>query len=185
MPVRSAKAGDDAVAGVVEADQFGATLDGDAQRLQPLDQQPLMLVLREDMQEGIGGQTLADRLERQARGLLAPDPEIDRRVLVAAGDDLAGQVELAVELQGAGLDRQGSRGGSGFGGLVDDAHLDPKLGQPERQHQPGRPGADDQDIASCHRASPRSRPCSTVSACCFAMALRSGASVTASPNTSR
>ena len=62
------------IALVGEADQFGPALDRDAERLQPLDQQPLMLVLREDLQEGIGRQVRADGLERQARRRLRPSP---------------------------------------------------------------------------------------------------------------
>jgi hypothetical protein len=57
-----------------EPDQFGPALDRDAERLQPLDQQPFMLVLREDLQEGVGRQVRADRLERQARRPFARHP---------------------------------------------------------------------------------------------------------------
>ena len=59
---------------VREVDQFGAPLDRDAKRLQPLDQQPLVLVLREDMQEGVGGQARADAAERDARRRVRPSP---------------------------------------------------------------------------------------------------------------
>src|ERR1700756_2043685 len=51
----SVKAGNHALALVREAGQFGPALDRDAERLQPLAQQSLMLVLREDLQERIGG----------------------------------------------------------------------------------------------------------------------------------
>ena len=43
-----------------EPDQFGLPLDRDAERFQPLDQESLVLVLREDMQEGVGRQPRAD-----------------------------------------------------------------------------------------------------------------------------
>ena len=68
---------------ISEAHQFGPALDRDAERLQPLDQQPLMLVLREDLQERIGRQVRADGLERQARRRFALHPQIDRGNLVA------------------------------------------------------------------------------------------------------
>src|SRR5262249_5900037 len=59
-----------------EPDQFGPALDRDPARLQSLNQQPLMLVLREDLQEGLGRQVRADRLERQARRRVARYPEV-------------------------------------------------------------------------------------------------------------
>ena len=49
MPIRPAKAGGDAIALVGEAYQLRSTLYCDAELLQPLDQQPLVLVLREDL----------------------------------------------------------------------------------------------------------------------------------------
>src|SRR5258708_4052048 len=45
------KAGSHALAFVREPDQFSPALDRDAEYFQPLDQQPLVLVLREDLQE--------------------------------------------------------------------------------------------------------------------------------------
>ncbi len=67
---------------------------------------------------------------------------------MAARDHRVGEIELAVEFERAGLHRQGARGGARLCGLVDDAHPDAELGQPKRQHEPGRPGADDQNVDS-------------------------------------
>ncbi|HEY1433482.1 MAG TPA: hypothetical protein VGF39_17905, partial [Stellaceae bacterium] len=69
-------------------------LDGDPEGLQPLDQQLLMLVLREDIQEGIRRQVRADTLEGQARRGFALDPQIDRWNLVAEFEHGIGQIKL-------------------------------------------------------------------------------------------
>jgi hypothetical protein len=54
------QAGNHPIALVGEADQFGSALDEDPKSLQPLDQQALVLVLREDMQERIWREVRAD-----------------------------------------------------------------------------------------------------------------------------
>jgi hypothetical protein len=55
-----------------------------------------MLVLREDVQIGIGREVLADCAEVDAGALLAFRPEIDGRGDVAVLDDRLGEIELAV-----------------------------------------------------------------------------------------
>ncbi len=80
----------------------------------------------------------------------ASDPKIDGGYVVTFGDHGLGEVELAVEFERAGLHREGARGGSGLGGLVDDANLDAEPGQPKRQHQTGRAGTDDQNVVLRH-----------------------------------
>ena len=109
-----------------------------------------MLVLGEDLEEGIWRQVRADRLKRQARRRLALHPEIDGGNLVASFHNGVGEVQLSVEFERPRLNRQGPRGGPGLGRLVDDAHFGAKLGQPERQHQTRRTSADDQYIAASH-----------------------------------
>src|SRR5665213_2568109 len=120
------------------------------ERLLALDQQALVLVLREDEQERVGGEAQAHRLEGRPRGLPALDPQIDRRRLVAALDHFAGEVHLAIEFERPRLDRHGPRGGPRLGDPIDDANLDAQLGQPQRQHQPRRPRPDDQHLAPLH-----------------------------------
>ena len=128
MTVRPTKAGGDAIALVGEADQFGSPLDQDAELSEPLDQKTLMLVLGEDLEEGVWRQVRANRLERQARHGLALHPEIDGRNLVASRHNGVGEVQLAIEFERPRLNRQGPRGGPWFGRLVDDAHLGAELG---------------------------------------------------------
>ena len=135
---------------VGEADQFGTPLDRDAERLQPLDQEPLVLILRKDVQERVGRQVRADAAERNTRRGLALHPQIDGGNLVARRDHRLREIELPVEFERARLHRQRARGGAGLGGLVDDADLDAEFCQPKRQHQTGRPGADDQNVALRH-----------------------------------
>ena len=74
LALRAAKAGNHPLALVREADQFGPALDRDAERLQPLDQQPLMLVLREDVQERIGRQVRADTSQMAGAPPVRPSP---------------------------------------------------------------------------------------------------------------
>ena len=62
---------------------------------------------------------------------------------MTALDDLVGEAELAVEFEGSGLDRQRPRCCSRLSGLVDDAHFDAELREPERKHQPRRARSDD------------------------------------------
>jgi hypothetical protein len=122
------KADSDVIAPIREADQFGSPLDRDAELLEPLDQKALMLVLGEDLEEGIWRQVRADRLERQARRRLALHPEIDGGDLVASLHNGVGEIQLSVEFERPRLNRQGPRGGPRLGGPVDDAHLGAKLG---------------------------------------------------------
>ena len=150
LPVGSAEAGGDATALVGKAHQLRSSLDRDAELLQPLDQQPLVLVLREDFEKGIGGQILADGLEGKPRRRFALHPQIDRGNLVAVLHHELGEVELPVEFEGTRLNRQSTRGRAGLRRLVDDAHLDAELGQPQRQDEAGRAGADDQNVAVHH-----------------------------------
>ena len=72
--LRPLKAGNHPLAFVSEADQFGAALDRDADCFQSIDQQPLMLVLWEDVQKRIRREVRADALEGQARRRFALDP---------------------------------------------------------------------------------------------------------------
>ena len=123
-------------------------LDRDAERLQPLDQQSLVLVLGEDVEEGVGRQAGADSFKREPRRRFTLDPKIDGGDLVARRDHGLGEIELAVEFERAGLHRQSARGRTRLGGLVDNAHIDAELGQPKCQHQTRRARADDKNIAS-------------------------------------
>jgi hypothetical protein len=106
--------------------------------------------LREDLQEGIGGQILADGREGEARRRFAPHPYIDGGNLVTMLHHKVGEVELAIEFEGTRMNRQGTRGRAGLGGFVDDAHLDTELREPERQNETGRAGADNENVTVHH-----------------------------------
>jgi hypothetical protein len=125
-------------------------LDTAAQRFQPFDQQPLVLVLRKDVQEGVRRQVGADGVERHARGGFSLHPKIDGGNMVSLGDHCVCEIELPVEFERSGLHRQSARGRSRLGGLVNNAHLDAELCQPKRQYQTGRACADDQNLTLGH-----------------------------------
>jgi hypothetical protein len=69
---------------------------------------------------------------------------------VTARDNEIGEVELAIEFERARVDGERTRRRAGLGSLVDDAQFHSELGQPEREDETGRPGADNQDIAARH-----------------------------------
>jgi hypothetical protein len=119
--------------------------------LEPRDQKPLMFVLRKDMQERIPREILAHRSEVEMDFPFALHPQIHRGNLVSCLEHRIGEIELTVKLERARMHRQRPRGGSGRGGLVDDAAGDAHLRQPQGQHQSGGPGADNQDVAFFHR----------------------------------
>ena len=62
-------------------------------------------------------------------------------------DNGVGKVELPVKLERPRLNGERSRRRAWRLGLVEDPHLGAELRQPEREHQPGRSGADDQNVA--------------------------------------
>src|ERR1700756_431618 len=129
MPIGSAEAGGDATALVSGAHQLGSSLHRDTELLQSLDQQPLVLVLREDLQKGIGSQILANGREGEPRLRFALHPQIDRGNLMAMLHYEVGEVELPVEFEGTRMNRERARGRAGRCRLVDDAHLDAELGE--------------------------------------------------------
>ncbi len=141
--------------------EAGLALHRDTQSLQPGGQKALMLVLGENVQEGIGREVFAHRGEVEMNLLLALHPKIDAWNLVPVLKNRLGEVELPVKLERARMHRQGARGCAGLFGPVDDAAADAQLGQPQGQHQPGWASAHDQDIAIFHgfalRAHPRHR----------------------------
>ncbi|GAB3784108.1 hypothetical protein GCM10028797_12620 [Dyella agri] len=135
-----------AVMRLVKCEQLGLTLHRHSQCLQPFDQQSLVGVLRKDQPERKRAKALADLPERHPCGLAASDPQIDAGNLDATADNRIGQADLPVKLQRARLHRQGARGASCFGGLVDDPYGNAEPGQPQRQHEAGRTGAGDQHV---------------------------------------
>jgi len=92
----------------------------------------------------------ADLLERDARAPIAFDPKADSGNLVAVSEHEIGEIELTIKFEGPSMNGEGAGSRAGLGGFVDDSHLDPELGQPERQNQAGRSSADDQNVAAHH-----------------------------------
>ncbi|MOA28833.1 hypothetical protein D3C78_1498060 [compost metagenome] len=71
---------------------------------------------------------------------------MDRRRAVTGRHHGGVEIELAVQLQGARMHHHGARSRARPAGLVDDAHRNPLPGEPERKHQPGGAGADDENV---------------------------------------
>ena len=132
-------------------------LDLHASRLEMLDQDALVNVLRQREGEGVAAEALAEgaevgslrrRLPACVR-LMRLDPQTGRQYVV---DD----AELPVKLQRARLHRKRPRRLARAGIHVDDADVDAEPRQPERQSEAGRPGADDENLRthSRHRVLP-------------------------------
>ena len=102
-----------------------------------------MRVLREDEHVGEGAEALAEGAEFDVADVLAFDPEVYGDELVSFFDNFAREAELAVELEGAGVDDESAGGGARLGGFVDDADADAEAREPESEDQPGGAGADD------------------------------------------
>src|SRR4030095_4572497 len=67
---------DDAIDAFLESDEFRLPLDLYSGVAQPIDQQPLVLVLRKNERIGIRTDALAHRSDHQSRNLAPRDPQI-------------------------------------------------------------------------------------------------------------
>src|SRR5712671_4220815 len=152
---------DDVVARFLEADQLAIALDVHAPLCEPRDEEALVLVLRVDEPERIRALACAKSPQLDAGPPLASGPEIRRREDEPCVDDLAGEAELAVQLQRARLHRKGTRGRARLGSLVDDADPYARPREPESEYESRRTSADDENFAvhgcnlSLHRACQR------------------------------
>jgi hypothetical protein len=132
--------------GLFEAEELGLALDADAEGGELIDEEALVLVLREDEREGKGAEACAELAEDGAGDAIAGDPEVDGFDLAAALDDGIGEAELRVELEGAGLDGESSGGGPGFWCLVDDADAYAEPSEPESEYETGWACSGDKDV---------------------------------------
>ena len=106
-PVRPPQAGPHALAVILEAEELGPALDLDPRLAQPVDQEPLVLVLREDHQVRERTQALPHRAEADTGGFPAPHPQVCGRELQSLIDHRLGQADLPVELERPRVDHQG------------------------------------------------------------------------------
>ena len=117
-----------------------------AELAQLLAHDPLIVVLAEDQDVGIGRHQAPGVAQRHPRHLPALRPD------VGAGGDPAelqrtlDDAELWVDLQRARLHAERPRLLRRSGVAVDDAHANAAADQLVGQHQSGRAGADDQDV---------------------------------------
>src|SRR5260221_3691235 len=146
-----------ALAVVLEGHELGVAFHRHAELVERLDEQHLLLVLREDQHVREGAFALADVADLDAPGMLAARPQVHGGEGEAACERRAIDAELAVELESARVHDQGARRGARRGGLVDDAKVHAEPSQPEGEHQPRGSRADYQDIrrpgalvAQCH-----------------------------------
>ena len=88
--------------------------------------------------------------EDRARTAFARHPEVHRPHAVAALDDAASEIDLAVELEGTGLNGECPRGGAGLRRPVDEAHRHFQVSEPQGEHQAGGSGPDDEHSGVGH-----------------------------------
>ncbi len=128
--------------------QLGLPLNVHTQAAKLLDEHFLVLVLRKDQQVRKRAQPDAELAERHATHPLALHPEVQRVEGLPTPDRGISHPELPVKLQGSCVDDDGSGSCSRAVRLVDDADGHAKLGQEDGQHQPGRSGADDENLCA-------------------------------------
>ena len=147
--VRAPKRRVEAVGILVEPGELRPPLDIDPQGVQAFDEQSLVGVLRKDQDGGKGGESLSEVPKRKPRGPGTSDPEIDAPGFDAVPGHRIRDPDLAVELERARLDAQGTGGGSRLGILVDDPYPDTEPREPQGERQAGGTGADDEHARSC------------------------------------
>ncbi len=140
-----------AALGLLEPEERDAALDRNAEAGKAVDQHLLVRVLRIDHHVGEGAEAAPHVAERDAGDFLAAHPEIDGAEFEPVAQDDVGEADLAIELEGPRLHGERPRRGPGLRRLGDDAqpHTEPREKQGE--HQPGRAGADDQNLRIVQR----------------------------------
>lgn len=106
----------------------------------------LVCVLRKDQDVRIRTDISADVAKRGARHVATGHPQIYLGDGAAACDDAVRDPDLAIELERARLDGNGTRGRRRLGKLIDDSQAHPQPCEPQRQHQARRSCPDDEDV---------------------------------------
>jgi hypothetical protein len=127
---------------VAEVDHTRGSLDTDPQALQPLIEDPLSLVLRQDEHERIRRVQPAESHLCLARRAGVHRQSVDA---MAQLEEFLDDAELVEDLERPRVDpdRPGLPRPRGL--LIEDAHLDSAPGQLDREHHPGRSGTDNHD----------------------------------------
>ena len=104
-----------------------------------------MLVLGQAEREGEGAEAKAHVAQPDGADLRASLAQTHRLDLRAALDQALAQAELIVELQGAGMDHEGTGSPARPVVLINDAKRHAVPAEPECEDESCRPGTDDQD----------------------------------------
>lgn len=140
--------------------------DADARDFEVGDEHSLVFVLRIDHAERKGAHAAADARQIDMDDPLASSPEVHVAEDERAGEDVIEQANLPIEFERSRLDSDRTRRGARFGFRVHDAHPDAELGQEQREEEPGRPSADNENVggiighaSSIGRAGHNASPC--------------------------
>ena len=113
---------------------------------QRLAQQPLVVVLAQDQEEGIGTQLAPDVTQRDARGPPALRPHVGAGRALAELERPLDDAEMRVDLERAGLHAQRPRLERRTGVPVHDQRAHASPGELVGEHEPGRARSDDQNV---------------------------------------
>ena len=116
-----------------------------------------MHVLWQHEHKRVTAQSFFEVAERDARKGPAVEMALEKPGLFSGFDHRVGDSELAVEFEAACVNDHRARRRTCFRRLVDNAQSDAEAAEPERQDEPGRPGADDQDLPLFHFSAERFR----------------------------
>ena len=137
--------------GLFESHHLALSFDVDAGLVEAVDQHAFVFVLRKDQHVRERTDARSDIAECRAGHLSARRPEIDRGHRTSTGDDGVGKADLAVPLESPGVHGQRAGRRARLRRLVDDAHANAQPCEPQGQHQPCGPGANDEDFGIAHR----------------------------------
>ena len=157
--------GRDAVGLLLEGDQLRAPLHGLAECAQLVAHDALVVVLAEDQDERIGRDGSPGLAQGNARHLASLRPDVGAGAALAEIERPLDDAELGVDLQRARLHAQRPRLQRRPGMAVDDERAHAAADELVGEHQPGGPGADDQNVR-IHRGGalrPRLTPSTTIS----------------------
>ncbi|MCO1659969.1 hypothetical protein KDL28_33415 [Pseudonocardia sp. S2-4] len=140
-----------AVGGGGHGDELGRALDPHPELAEALGQQPLGAILPQPQGERERGAVDPQRHHAQPPAALEHLGPGDLHTLC---DGPLGHPEPVPQLQGPDVHDRRTRLGGGGGGAVDDSHVQPALGEHDRQAQPRRAGPDHQDTRPIHPAPP-------------------------------
>ena len=137
----------DVIGVLLEGNQLGVPAHGDSTATQRVTHQPFVVILTKDQKKRIRTQVATDIADRDSSGAPPFGPQVGARRAFAELESAIDDAELRVDLERARLHAQCPRLQSRPWVPVDDQRTYAASRELIREHQPGRPGADDEDVS--------------------------------------